>query len=525
MLKHMTLPTPDDSPSHSPRGVQHSDEQGEGSDQIRLLKSVDILSGSAVTRTFPDMPEGYHNGSPCVVLHSEEEDVDSSDSDDVCASSRPALRARSVKSAQKGVPVTSMSKRRDATSEVQQKNKHPLNMSHVTLSCETVSVSPGGTHRNEGETAEKRFRAARRRAGVLELQSHKESWQAVVSERLNEEGVESSSAQDILEIITQQMVAQTGHFQRQLSQSVRTRENLEARVRTLELDLTDMRKLFVREGHRQQRRFDRILLRCSSRMLRWFLESWATHVWISPRGGRTVGHEREASSLCLSHHRQRGTSSTGSERFAISKQVWFPPPSELVPGRDPFGKISGNNMARHFSHDHYYQRQQQNQHDHSRQQRETNGKLGRIRKLAPSQCGAAGDGGWQVSEAQAGSIDIPPLRLTGGDDASLQSDVQRGSPSKHDSPPQTDDVIVFVVHAGAHSLRTDGKRCGRKPYRILPGLLNPIHMHGVKLCTVRLPCLRTQLQQILFAVCSCSFTRSCRRKEPEPTCEALGRDS
>jgi hypothetical protein len=444
----MTLPTPDVSPSHSPRGVQHSVEQVEGGDQMRLPCSpeLDILSDSAVTRIFP---EGFQNGSPCVVLHSEEEDVDSSDSDDVCASSRPALRARSVKSAQKGGPVTSMSKRRDATAEVQQNNKHPLTMSHVTLSCETVSVSPGGTHRNEGETAEKRFRAARRRAQFLELQSHKESWQSVVFERLNVEGVESSSAQDILEIITQHMVAQTGHFQRQLSQSVRTRENLEARVRTLEQDLTDMRKLFVREGHRQQRRFDRILLRCSTRMLRWFLESWAIHVWISPRGERTGGHEREASSPRLSHHLHRSASSTGSERFAISKQVWFPPPNELAPDRDPFGKIGGYNMARDGSHDHY-------------QRRETNGKLGRIRKLAPSQRGAAGDGGWQVSEAnragnkqtsdnaslgpEAGSIDIPPVRLTGGDDASLQSHVQRGLPSKHDSPPQTDDVLVFFVH-------------------------------------------------------------------------------
>ena len=64
-------------------------------------------------------------------------------------------------------------------------------------------------------------------------------------------------------------------LRKEIVQATRKGTTLEARVKTLENDLTQMRKLFVREGHRQQRRFDRILLRCTDRMLRWFMSSWA----------------------------------------------------------------------------------------------------------------------------------------------------------------------------------------------------------------------------------------------------------
>ena len=61
-------------------------------------------------------------------------------------------------------------------------------------------------------------------------------------------------------------------------QVARKEKVLEARVQALEKDLLQMRKQFVREGHRHQNRFDRILLRCSGRMLRWFFEWWANLV-------------------------------------------------------------------------------------------------------------------------------------------------------------------------------------------------------------------------------------------------------
>ena len=72
-----------------------------------------------------------------------------------------------------------------------------------------------------------------------------------------------------------QLQLQTSSVLTELKEMTRQRNTFEAQVKSLEQDLRLMRKSLVREGHRQQRCFDRLCMRCSSRMLRWFLESWA----------------------------------------------------------------------------------------------------------------------------------------------------------------------------------------------------------------------------------------------------------
>ena len=64
-------------------------------------------------------------------------------------------------------------------------------------------------------------------------------------------------------------------LQQELAQATKERDTLEVRVNVLEQDLRVLRKNLVREGHRQQRRFDSLLVRCSWRMMRWLLQSWA----------------------------------------------------------------------------------------------------------------------------------------------------------------------------------------------------------------------------------------------------------
>jgi hypothetical protein len=92
MLKMLQLPTPNGSPEATPR-QNHGQEGGSNTQST--------VHSSAALRTAAEM----HSGC------SDDED-DSSDSDDESfVSSQHAIKARSVRSAQKGGPVTTMSSR------------------------------------------------------------------------------------------------------------------------------------------------------------------------------------------------------------------------------------------------------------------------------------------------------------------------------------------------------------------------------------------------------------------------------
>ena len=179
--KKVHLSASPDSPQQSPR--QH---QSTAVDRSLPNTEVPSISTQSTPKCGADFREAQRRAAK---LHSDEDDDDeSSDSDsEKFVSSQNAIRARSVSSAHKGGPVTSMSSRRgpvtsmsvrrggagggrggggsvgggrDAAPALQ--SNAPASVRHasklfstphskISVSCDTVSLSPGGTQLKEEE--------------------------------------------------------------------------------------------------------------------------------------------------------------------------------------------------------------------------------------------------------------------------------------------------------------------------------------------------------------------------------------